>query len=182
MLDLTRGKQNRLVSFFIGLLSVIMLTLCCFTLNIGPVRAKAINYTEVDISDTLTAANWGTTMGADSYFIYVTDTNGLKFNDSSAAYWNDHSENANKNGGCDIMEYIYVNGASARALSKKNKAGETNYAATQTDILSYGGEFAPVLVFTEYSNNPCIQIRVLSQYVTETGEPLTVTLRKVFNC
>ena len=95
MLDLTRGKQNRFVSFFIGLLSVIMLTLCCFTLNIGSVRAKAINYTEVDISDTLTAANWGTTMGADSYFIYVTDTNGLKFNDSSAAYWNDHSENAN---------------------------------------------------------------------------------------
>ena len=180
MLDLTRGKQNRLVSFFIGLLSVIMLTLCCFTLNIGSVRAKAINYTEVDISDTLTAANWGTTMGEDSYFIYVTDTNGLKFNDSSAAYWNDHSENANKNGGCDIMEYIYVNGASARALSNKNKAGETNYAATQTDILSYGGEFAPVLVFTEYSNNPCIQIRVLSQYVTETGEPLTVTFKKGF--
>ena len=58
-----RGKQNRFVSFFIGLLSVIMLTLCCFTLNIGSVRAKAINYTEVDISDTLTAANWGTTMG-----------------------------------------------------------------------------------------------------------------------
>ena len=180
MLDLTRGKQNRLVSFFIGLLSVIMLTLCCFTLNIGPVRAKAINYTEVDISDTLTAANWGTTMGADSYFIYVTDTNDLKFNDSSAAYWNDHSENANKNGGCDIMEYIYVNGASARALSNKNKAGETNYAATQTDVLNYGGEFAPVLVFTEYSNNPCIQIRVLSQYVTETGEPLTVTFKKGF--
>ena len=180
MLDLTRGKQNRLVSFFIGLLSVIMLTLCCFTLNIGSVRAKAVDYTEVDISDTLTAANWGTTMGADSYFIYVTDTNGLKFNDSSAAYWNDHSENANKNGGCDIMEYIYVNGASARALSNKNKAGETNYAATQTDVLNYGGEFAPVLVFTEYSNNPCIQIRVLSQYVTETGEPLTVTFKKGF--
>ena len=180
MLDLTRGKQNRFVSFFIGLLSVIMLTLCCFTLNIGSVRAKAINYTEVDISDTLTAANWGTTMGADSYFIYVTDTNGLKFNDSSAAYWNDHSENANKNGGCDIMEYIYVNGASARALSNKNKAGETNYAATQTDVLNYGGEFAPVLVFTEYSNNPCIQIRVLSKYVTETGEPLTVTFKKGF--
>ena len=180
MLDLTRGKQNRFVSFFIGLLSVIMLTLCCFTLNICSVRAKAINYTEVDISDTLTAANWGTTMGEDSYFIYVTDTNGLKFNDSSAAYWNDHSENANKNGGCDIMEYIYVNGESARALSNKNKAGETNYAATQTDVLSYGREFAPVLVFTEYSNNPCIQIRVLSQYVTETGEPLTVTFKKGF--
>ncbi len=180
MLDLTRGKQNRLVSFFIGLLAVIMLTLCCFTLNIGSVRAKAVDYTEVDISDTLTAANWGTTMGADSYFIYVTDTNGLKFNDSSAAYWNDHSENANNNGGCDIMEYIYINGASARALSNKNKAGETNYKATETVILNYGGEFAPVLVFTEYSDNPCIQIRVLSQYVTDTGEPLTVTFKKGF--
>lgn len=68
MLDLTRGKQNRFVSFFIGLLSVIMLTLCCFTLNIGSVRAKAVDYTEVDISDTLTAANWGTTMGGGQLF------------------------------------------------------------------------------------------------------------------
>ena len=138
--------------------------------------------TSVDITDTISVANWGIGegqwLGDDCYFIYITDTNGLQFNDSGAAYWNDHPENADKNNGCDIMEYIYVNGVSARELSNRNAAGTTSYVGTSS-ILSYGGCFAPIMVYTEYGGS-CIQMKVMTQYVEDSGMPLTVTFKKGF--
>ena len=182
MLNFTKGKQNKLVSFFMGLLAFIMLALGWVAVNAGSVRAKAADATEVDITDTLSVANWGIGegqwWGGDNYFLYITDTNGLQFNDSGAAYWNDHPENADKNNGCDIMEYIYVNGVSARELSNRNAAGTTSYSSTSWP-LSAGTQFAPVSVYTEHGGS-CIQVQIMTQYVEDSGMPLTVTFKKGF--
>ena len=134
--------------------------------------------TGTDISDTLLIEDWGNAESNDYSYIIVTNKGvTLEARADLKVYWNDHASSANANEGCDLMEYIYINGVSARAIVTQN-ATDRKYPtkSTSNDTFNYGGVFAPVLVNTSSFNGGSIIIRVLTEYAAKGT--FTVTLKK----
>ena len=130
-------------------------------------------YEEVNINSTLTIADWANAESPEYSYIMVTN-NGetLEAADDLKVFWNDHASSAAANDGCDIMEYIYINGVSARSLvttnSSTNEYKGSDALSAAGNPLGWGGVFAPVTVETLAFNGGCIIIKVLTSYA-ETG-------------
>ena len=144
--------------------------------------ATIVYYEGVDISDTIDMDNWGGALGADSTYIRVgnwkdADNNLMMSTAFDNIHWQDHASTASENYGCDLMEYIYINGKSARAISTEN--GQTNAygdeGKTTTFPFQLGGVYAPIDVFT--SGNEFV-ILVMNEYFA--GEELVITLKAGF--
>ena len=117
----------------------------------------------VDIKDTIFLGDWGVpATESDLRYLWINDYSGLP-TVLYKSYWNDNgAENADKNLGIDIMQYIYIDGVSVREIVTKNQLGETAYKGV-TEPLNHGKVFAPVVVVTDING---IAIKVLTEYKT----------------
>ena len=117
----------------------------------------------VDIKDTIFLGDWGVPeTESDLRYLWINDYQGLP-TVLYKSYWNDNGvENADKNLGIDIMQYIYIDGVSVRDIVTSNQLGETAYKGV-TEPLDRGKVFAPVVVVTDISG---IAIKVLTEYKT----------------
>lgn len=91
-------------------------------------------------------------------------------------YWNDNGATLTPlNNGCDLMEYIHVNGRSAREIVMENKANKT-YVGTSFPF-SAGSWYAPVTVESSSSGSGGLWIKVMKAFA---GTQYTITLKKGF--
>ena len=127
---LQKNKRNLLAK----LLSLVML------FGAGAGVAAAVDFYGEQVSATASTADFAETLGmedrawgaGDDEYYFGGMNNGEYFNtaDSVSGRWNSGSAKAGlmaANNGVDIMEYIYVNGQSARALSDANKESNIGY-------------------------------------------------------
>ena len=144
--------------------------------------ARLVYYEGTDIIDTIDMSNWGKAGGNDCTYIRIgnwadKDGNLMMSTAFADVHWQDHAEEASKNYGCDVMEYIYINGKSARAISTEN--GQTNTYGGEGKATTFpftvGGIYAPIDVYTGGDE---FRILVMTDYVT--SENLVVTLKAGF--
>lgn len=138
--------------------------------------AVAAYYEGTDISDTLTISDWGV-VGEANYTTLVLQNSEKGLLSSNLNCWNDNgASNAGANANCDIMDYIYVNGRSARAIVTDNQNGVTNYPTSGSDdyALNLGGVYAPVSVETGDYEDGTIFVRVLTEYLEKGTFKVTV--------
>lgn len=173
-------QKNRSV-FIEKLLSCITaILLVCGVLFALPLL-KVVNVdaegTTVDVSDTLTMEDWSATIGEKDNTCIVVKNNGnyLYAKSGICVYWNDHASSASANAGCDIMEYVYINGVSAREAVTKN-ATEKKYVSDSFPF-SMNGVYAPIAIETVGSGMG-LYIKVMTEYAPY--ETLTVTLKAGF--
>ena len=152
--------------------------------NYGADKTAVAVYTPIitgtDVSDTLRIEDWGNAESNDYTNIIVTNSGiTLEAKEALKVYWNDHAASASDNEDCDIMEYIYINGVSARAIVTQN-ATDRVYGGDSNDVFPFnlGGVFAPVLVETSAFNGGSIIIRVLTEYLPKGT--FTVTFKEGF--
>ena len=133
-------------------------------------------YEGTDISDTLTISDWGVIAEA-NYTTLVLQNPEKGLLSSKLNCWNDNgASNAGANANCDIMDYIYINGRSARAIVTDNRNGVTNYPTSGSDdyALNLGGVYAPVSVETGDYEDGTIFVRVLTEYLEKGTFKVTV--------
>ena len=154
-------RGNLLLVLMMALISM----LSCFfgTLMLTGDKKISASAETTDITDTLFLGDWGAPESEpDIRYLWLNDYNGIPTK-NYAEHWNDNgTANAANNNGIDIMEYIYIDGESARSIVTKNQQGQTSYAGT-TSPLSLGGVFAPIDVF---SNATGVGLKVLLSYKT----------------
>ena len=150
--------------------------------NYGVDKTATIVYYEgTDIIDTLDMSNWGTVAGNDCTYIRVgnqmdADGNLIIPTAFNNIHWQDGymTQTAN-NFGCDLMEYIYINGKSARSISTENGQNGTYGGEGKTFPFNYGGLYAPIDVYT---NGNEFFILVMTDYVAK--DDLVITLKAGF--
>ena len=138
--------------------------------------AVAVYYEGTNISDTLTISDWGVIDGA-NYTTLVIQNVGKGLLSSALNCWNDNgAANAIANASCDIMNYIYINGRSTRAIVTDNQNGVTSYPTSGSDnyTLNLGGVYAPVSVETSNYEDGTVFIRVLTEYLEKGTFNVTV--------
>ena len=131
--------------------------------------AETIDYVdELKITDATNA--WAP--GGDEYILLASIKSGNGVTGAWNVTWDSSYAQAfiAANGGVDIMEYILINGESARESSTKNGNGQTQYKGT-SGWLANGGVCAPVFVETTTSEG--IVIRILKAYTTNDSFRLT---------
>ena len=130
----------------------------------------------VDVTDTISIENWGGLQDQednkwfvikqsklDEYMIPVAEMQPT--GDSSSIYWNDHLENTAHNYGIDPMEYICIDGISARTLINQNNA--TNQYVGSTFPFNVGGIYAPVTLEMGKEGSAGLWMRVMTAFDTE---------------
>ena len=149
--------------------------------NYGASKTATAFYLEgTDIADTLDMSNWGTAQGADCTYIRVgnqtdADNNFIIPTAFTNIHWQDgYMTQTVNNFGCDLMEYIYINGKSTRAISTENGQSETygGEGKTTTFPFTFGGIYAPVDVYT---NGNEFVILVMTDYVAK--DELVITFK-----
>ena len=135
----------------------------------GNVTIATTTVALTDISDTISIENWVEQNGADNtWFAIKANSNDYIFAaaEMQNKYWNDQADNIKVyNYGVDIMDYIYINGVSARQLVTQN-ASSNQYTGT-TFPFSASGVYAPVTVETGDTGSAGVWIRVMTAYATE---------------
>ena len=86
-------------------------------------------------------------------------------NDNTKGYGNDYSR------GVDLMQYILINGRTAREIVVDNRNGKTNYKGPINSNM--GGIYAPIGICVE--PNGIFRIKVLNEYLNYTD--LRITLK-----
>ena len=138
----------------------------------------------VDITDTLTFYNGGTSEATDTYYIYT--KGGQKW---TAAYgstgstalgeyeWKGQSD-ASKQGGSVQMSFMYINGQSVYDI---NATDNEAYGSTHSNISSGTAKFAPIMAWVVPYNSTlggsAITIQIPSAY---PGNKTTITIKKGF--
>ena len=148
--------------------------------------AKIFYLDGVEISSTFGVSNWGTAVGEDCTYIrlgYALDAgnNLIAPNAFNNIHWQDHESTALDNFGCDIMQFIYLNGKSLREISKQN-AADRAYGGKEGQSFPFnvGGCYAPVDVYTsgdtfyllilkEYTDNITLTIKAGLRLKTADG-------------
>ncbi|MBQ3019106.1 MAG: hypothetical protein IJD77_00775 [Clostridia bacterium] len=138
----------------------------------------------VDITDTLTFYNGGTSEATDTYYIYT--KGGQKW---TAAYgstgstalgeyeWKGQSDTS-KQGGSVQMSFMYINGQSVYDI---NATDNEAYGSTHGNISSGTAKFAPIMAWVVPYNSTlggsAISIQIPSAY---PGNKTTITIKKGF--
>ena len=133
-------------------------------LNVTATAVANSSLTYVDSTLGLEYRGWVTNQ--DDLYAFGLLNNGayLEANAQIQGYWNDNGVwYAPNNKGVDIMDYILIDGVSARTLVTNNKNGETSYSGT-TFPLNMGKEYAPVAVETCSTANNGLWIKVLKSF------------------
>ncbi|MBQ7913061.1 MAG: InlB B-repeat-containing protein [Clostridia bacterium] len=128
----------------------------------GANKTATVVYSK-DITETIGLGDWGVPeTESDLRYLWIRDGSSEILTAYPNSYWNDHADNKDSNYGVDIMEYILIDGESARALINANAAGTTSYSGT-TFPLSIGGCYAPVCIEGMSSG---LYLKVLTAYKT----------------
>ena len=147
----------------------------------GEDKTAVAVYTAIDMVDvtgrlTIEDRDWAAAEDHTALGVLI-DGAYLEVTEALRKYWNNNDATlAPLNNGCDIMEYIYINGQSARSLVAANKAGESSYEGTSFPFSS-GGLYAPVVVETASKGNAGMWIKILNDFA---GGSYTVTIKKGF--
>ncbi len=129
----------------------------------GANKTATVVYSK-DITDTIGLGDWGVPeTESDIRYLWIRDNNAEIATAYPNSYWNDHADNKDSNYGVDIMEYILIDGESARSIINANAAGTTSYKAASTFPLSKGGCYAPVCIETAGDG---IRFKVMVDYKT----------------
>ncbi len=131
--------------------------------NYGENKTATVVYAK-DITGTIGLGDWGVPdTESDIRYLWIRDNNAEIATAYPNSYWNDHADNKNSNFGVDIMEYILIDGESARSIINANAAGTTSYKASSTFPLNVGGCYAPVCIETAGDG---IRFKVMVDYKT----------------
>ena len=154
-------------TFLVKLIAIVTLFFCAlgtwFSLPSAAVKADT-----VEIKDTLTVEYWSSSSGAtDSYFVIKAQGDYTIVDGSLCTYWNDHTEKAALNNGCDLMEYILIDGQSARSIVTKNATDRTYGKEGDSFPFNMSGVYAPIAVETAGAGSSGLYVRVLSDYKSE---------------
>ena len=138
----------------------------------------------VDISDTITFSNGGTSEATDTYYIYT--KGGQKW---TAAYgstgstalgeneWKGQADES-KQGGSVQMSFMYINGQSVYDI---NATDNEAYGSTHSNISSGMAKFAPIMAWVVPYNadlgGSAISIQIPTAY---PGNKTTITIKKGF--
>ena len=147
----------------------------------GEDKTAVAVYTAIDMVDvtgrlTIEDRDWAAAEDHTALGVLI-DGAYLEVTEALRKYWNNNGATlAPLNNGCDIMEYIYINGQSARSLVAANKAGESSYEGTSFPFSS-GGLYAPVVVETASKGNAGMWIKILNDFASGS---YTVTIKKGF--
>ena len=150
--------------------------------------AKVFYLDGEEVSSTFGVNNWGDNGGAWDYnyirigYTLDADNNLIAPSAFNNIHWQDHANEALNNFGCDIMEYIYLNGKSLREISNQNDV-DRKYGGQegQTFPFNVGGIYAPVDVITntsEASADPYFCLWIMKDYIEDHG--LTLTFKAGF--
>lgn len=146
-----------------------------------------------DITQTIGFGDWGVPQTeSDIRYLWIRDNNAEIITAYPNSYWNDHADNKDSNYGVDIMEYILIDGESARSIINKNAVGTTTYKASSTFPLSNGGCYAPICIETagdgirfkvmvDYKTSFKVTFKAGFTLVNTDGERLYVTEDVTFN-
>ena len=119
-----------------------------------------------DITKTINLGDWGVPeTESDIRYLFIRDNNAEIKTAYQNSYWNDHEDNKNSNFGVDIMDYILIDGESARSIIIKNQQGQTNYKGTVTFPLTIGG------IYVTSTFMPTLPGKLF--YLKELAGPLT---------
>ena len=168
-------------TFVTKLLSAVTLACCAFGAWLAlPAMGKSEMVAKaetVEIQDTLTIEYWSSASGVnDSYFVIKAQGDYTIADSALLCYWNDHAATADLNNGCDLMEYIYVDGESTRSIVTKNATDRTYGKEGDTFPFSMNGVYAPVAVETAGAGSSGLNVRVLSDY----KENFSITVKEGF--
>ena len=131
--------------------------------NYGANKTAAAVYSK-NITETIGLGDWGVPESeSDIRYLWIRNNGADIPTGYPNSYWNDHADNKNSNYGVDIMEYILIDGESARALINKNASGETSYKASSTFPLNVGACYAPVCLETAADG---VRFKVMVAYKT----------------
>ena len=131
--------------------------------NYGADKTATVVYTK-DITATIGLGDWGVPeTESDIRYLWIRDNNAEIATAYPNSYWNDHADNKDSNYGVDIMEYILIDGESARSIINANAAGTTSYTASSTFPLNIGGCYAPICIETASDG---IRFKVMVDYKT----------------
>ncbi|MBR2337132.1 MAG: hypothetical protein IKA61_04215 [Clostridia bacterium] len=131
--------------------------------NYGANKTATVVYSK-DITETIGLGDWGVPeTESDIRYLWIRDNNAEIATAYPNSYWNDHADNKDSNYGVDIMEYILIDGESARSIINANAAGTTSYKASSTFPLNIGGCYAPVCIETAGDG---IRFKVMVDYKT----------------
>ena len=152
----------------------------------GSSFTKVIRVATVDVTDKMGLENRAWALGeATDYsalgFTYTDGANGWLGADASlCAHWNDHASFAGSNDGCDIMEYIYVNGRSVRAIVTENASNRKYGKESNSFPFSMNGVYAPIDVETMSAGNGGLWIRIMNEFIADQGGTITITIKAGF--
>ena len=131
--------------------------------NYGADKTAKALYSK-DITETIGFGDWGVPeTESDIRYLWIRNNNAEIATAYPNSYWNDHEDNKNSNYGVDIMQYILIDGVSARDIINANAAGTTSYKAASTFPLSMGGCYAPICIETAGDG---IRFKVMVDYKT----------------
>ena len=152
----------------------------------GSSFTKVIRVATVDVTDKMGLENRAWALGeATDYsalgFTYTGGANGWLGADASlCAHWNDHAYYADSNDGCDIMEYIYVNGRSVRAIVTENASNRKYGKESNSFPFSMNGVYAPIDVEAMSAGNGGLWLRIMNEFIADQGGTITITIKAGF--
>ena len=162
--------RKKLTMLLLAVVMVFSLSIVAIQSTNGKLTAKAS--TTVDVTDLVTFNDWSDAEGQGAEMLPLCIGEVGK-NELAASFpqgtWNDNGKeggvNYVANGNQDILEYIYINKRSVRAIVDEN-ASTGKYAGTSGGVLSYGGVFAPVHV--EFTRAFGLILRILNVFIEDT--------------
>ncbi|MBQ9114067.1 MAG: hypothetical protein IJY05_03995 [Clostridia bacterium] len=158
--------------------------------NYGADKTATAVYTQtaIDVTDSIGFEDrtWNVTNGVNGEYTHI----GLRARDIVLAPhsdlgldgipWNGaDAARINANGGVDFMDYIYINGKSARVLSNENKINNMYQGGSDTGWLGNGYEWAPISVELSSDTGLGIMLKILRSYADY--EKYTITIKAGFS-
>ena len=156
-----------------------------YTFN-GSSFTKVIKAATIDVTDKVGIEDRAWSLGsATDYaafgFTYQDGVNGWLGADASLrAHWNDHASLAGKNDGVDIMEYILINGKSARAIVTENATNRKYGNSSNSFPFSMNGVYAPIDIEPMGTDNGGLWIKIMTEFIADQGGQITITIKAGF--
>ena len=126
-------------------------------------------YNMMDVSDQVTFHNWPDEHEIKRIPVTISNSEGNNTMipaEGLRYYWNDHKVCAAENAGIDVMEYIYLNGKSARTIINENiQSGKYKHDNEAAFPFNMGGCYAPITV--EISAVLGVYVQVMDEYIND---------------
>ena len=163
--------RKKLTMLLLAVVMVFSLSIVAIQSTSGNITAKAS--TTVDVTDQVTLHDWNDAENQGAEFLPLCIGDPGASNTMRASFpqacWNDNGVvggvNYTANGNQDILEYIYINERSVRAIVTEN-ASTRKYIGVEETTLGIGGVFAPIQV--DVSADFGLILRILNVFIEDT--------------